>query len=348
MIRQVALWLSGIAAFVLALELALRLLPVSTATATGYYTDPLILTYPPYHRWTTSTGWDLRNAQTLSANKQGFVSGQDFEINDRAVALIGDSFIEASMLPAQERPGEQLRRALGSRPVYAMGGPGSALLDYAERIRFAHEKFAVRDFVILMEVGDVKQSVCGSGNIHGPCIHASTLAPQVETQAPASKAKAVLRQSALAQYLVSQLKFDSQRLWSLAFGRPQHVSPATTPVVPKKAGVPDVPPPNQEAVMLAFFKRIQPFVSAGRLVIVMDSDRRALYAAEAIRPDPARLRFIELARAAGAAVIDTEPLFRSHIAQSRLKLDVGPTDGHLNALGIHIVVQAAAAQLNRP
>ena len=348
MIRQTALWLSGIAGFALALELVCRLLPVSTATAPGYYTDPLILTYPPYHRWTTSTGWDLRNAQTRSANKQGFVSGQDFEINQLAVALVGDSFVEASMLPAQERPGEQLRRALGSRPVYAMGGQGSALLDYAERIQFAHERFAVRDFVVLMEVGDVKQSVCGSGNIHGPCINARTLAPQVETKAPPSLAKAVLRQSALAQYLVSQLKFDFQRLRSQAFRKPQHVNPATTLVVPKKVGVPDVPPPDQEAVMLAFFKRIQPFAAAGRLVIVMDSDRRALYAAETIRPDPARLRFIELARAAGAAVIDTEPLFRNHIAQSPLKLDVGPTDGHLNALGIQIVVQAAAAQLNRP
>ena len=348
MIRQTALWLSGIAVFALALELVCRLLPVSTATATGYYTDPLILTYPPYHRWTTSTGWDLRNAQTRSANKQGFVSGQDFEINQLAVALVGDSFVEASMLPAQERPGEQLRRALGSRPVYAMGGQGSALLDYAERIQFAHERFAVRDFVVLMEVGDVKQSLCGSGNIHGPCINSRTLAPQVETNAPPSMAKAVLRQSALAQYLVSQLKFDFQKLRSQAFGKPQHVNPATTPVVPKKAGVPDVPPPDQEAVMLAFFKRIQPFAAAGRLVIVMDSDRRALYAAETIRPDPARLRFIELARAAGAAVIDTEPLFRNHIAQSPLKLDVGPTDGHLNALGIQIVVQAAAAQLNGP
>ncbi|SFC66212.1 hypothetical protein SAMN05216344_12836 [Polaromonas sp. OV174] len=59
------------------------------------------------------------------------------------------------MLAAPDRPGAQLERALGTRPVSAMGNPGTALVDYAERIRFAHTHFGVRDFVVLMERGDV-------------------------------------------------------------------------------------------------------------------------------------------------------------------------------------------------
>ena len=54
---------------------------------------------------------------------------------------------------------------------------------------------------------------------------------------------------------------------------------------------------------------------------------------------------IAQARAAGAIVIDTEPLFRAQLARSPLKLDVGPYDGHLNALGVRIVMQAAADAL---
>ena len=49
-------WLLGVAALLLACELVFRALPVSTSTETGYHFDPLILTYPPHHAWTSSTG----------------------------------------------------------------------------------------------------------------------------------------------------------------------------------------------------------------------------------------------------------------------------------------------------
>lgn len=341
------MWLTGIAGFVLVLELLFRILPVSSSTATGYYTDPLILTYPPHHRWTVSTGWDLRNAQTLEANNLGYVAGRDFERNEQAVALVGDSFVEASMLAAADRPGTQLEHALNSRPVYAMGSPGTALLDYAERIRFAHVKFDVRDFVVVMERGDVKQSLCGSGNVNGPCLDPKTLAPRVETLPPAGTAKRIFRHSALAQYLFSQLKFSPQKLWRQALP-PSHPVALTAPgmgragwINASEAAMPDV-----DAVTNAFFARVKPHVT-GQLVIVIDSDRSALYHGQ-MKPDPARARFIQLARAAGATVIDTEPLFRAHLARSPLKLDVGPYDGHLNALGVSLIAQAAAGTLNQP
>jgi len=321
------------AGVLLLLEIAFRVLPVSTSTETGYYTDPLILTYPPHHHWTVSTGWDLRNAQRLQSNNYGYVASRDFAPDENAVALIGDSFTEASMLPADDRPGVQLERALGSRPVYAMGNPGTALLDYAERIRFAHDQWGVRDFVVLMERFDVRQSVCGSGNINGPCLDAQTLAPRIEKKEPPSAAKKIFRHSALAQYVFGQLKFTPQKLVHTtrpALGAPQ---PASAEV-----------PPYVDAVTAAFFARIKPYVT-GKLVIVVDSDRRALAAGQAVA-DASRSRFMALARAAGAVVVDTEPLFRAHLASSPLLLEVGPYDGHLNALGVQLVTQAAAPVLS--
>lgn len=104
--------------------------------------------------------------------------------------------------------------------------------------------------------------------------------------------------------------------------------------------------PDVDAVTNAFFARVKPHVT-GQLVIVIDSDRRAMYQGQ-MNPDPARTRFIHLARAAGAIVIDSEPLFRAHLAQSPLRLDVGPYDGHLNALGVGLIAQAAAGALNQP
>lgn len=345
MAKRIYLWCIGLGGFLLMMELLLRLLPVSTSTETDYYTDPLIVTYPPHHQWATSTGWDLRNPQRLKSNNLGYVSNRDFVRNEQAVALIGDSFVEASMLASGDRPGTQLERALGSRPVFAMGSPGTALLDYAERVRFAYEQFGVRDFVILMERGDVKQALCGSGNISGPCLDSNTLLPQIEKAAPPGTAKRVFRQSALAQYVFGQLKFSPQRLWQQAFPPPHstvqvnttgsHVAPAL-----------QVVPTFVDVVSDQFFERIKPYVK-GKLVIVVDSDRRAL-AEGRLTLDPARDRFMELARTAGASVVDTEPLFKTHFTKSVLKLEVGPYDAHLNALGVQLVTQAAADALAKP
>lgn len=338
MARKITGWLAGIAGLLLLLEILFRLLPVSTSTETGYYTDPLILTYPPHHHWTVSTGWDLRNAQQLQSNNLGYATSRDFVRNANAVTLIGDSFVEASMLPAGDRPGAQLERALGIRPVFAMGNPGTALLDYAERIRFAHDHFGARDFVILMERGDVKQSLCGSGNINGPCLDAKTLAQRVELIPPPGLAKRIFRHSALAQYVFGQLKFSPQKLLPQASAAGTHKPP--------KAPIAQEVPAYVDVVTAAFFERIKPYAT-GKLVIVFDSDRRALAAGE-LAPDAARSRFIGLARAAGAVVIDTEQLFKSHFAGSNLSLVVGPYDGHLNALGVSLFTQAAAKALLQP
>lgn len=333
----------GAVALLLALELVCRLLPVSTATHTDYRIDPEILTAPAHHRWRAATGWDLRNAQTLQANGLGFPSTHEFEPNPSAVALIGDSFVESSMLAPAQRPGPQLEAALNRRrPVFDMGGPGSALLDYAERIRFAHERLGIRDMVVLMERSDVRQSLCGSGNVHSACLDRQTLAPRQQRLPPPGWLKQVLRQSALAQYVVSQLKLDPQRLLVQMFKRQ---TPESTTQAPQRAG----PGPGPDltvvdAVAQAFFQRAMPHVG-GRLVLLLDCDRAALQRGEQPAPDAERQRFIALARAAGAIVVDSEPLFRDHFAHSRVSLDVGPYDGHLNALGHQLLAQAAAKAL---
>lgn len=338
--RICLLWLAGATVTVLVLEVAFRLLPVSTSTASGYYNDPLIMSYPPRHRWITSTGWDLRNARMVQANRQGFVADQDFKANSNAVALIGDSFVEASMLPAVERPGHQLQRTMLPRPVYAMGSPGSALLDYAERIRFAHEKYDVHDFVILMETGDVRQSLCGSGNVHGPCLDKSSLQPRIEVKPSANTAKRMIRHLRLAQYLISQLKVNPEAVWTQTFKTPPTSAATSAAPFSGDSSAATI------AVTEAFFARVKPRVK-GRLVIVIDSDRRSLY--QGLDPhDPERTRFISLAREAGARVVDSEPIFKAHIASSKLKLDVGPSDAHLNSLGIRLLMDAAAVELKRP
>jgi hypothetical protein len=112
------------------------------------------------------------------------------------------------MLAEPDRLGGQLESLLAPQPVFVLGGPGTSLLDYAERARFARERFDVRHFVFVIERGDVRQTLCGSGNIHGPCLDRDTLEPRTETRPSAGLGKHIFRESALAQYLFSQLKID--------------------------------------------------------------------------------------------------------------------------------------------
>lgn len=355
MARAALLFSTGLLLMLLAIEALLQVLPVSSATRTGYPVDPLILTYPPRHQWMVSTGWDLRNSRRLSANNLGFVAASDFTPDSRAIGLIGDSYVEAGMLDLADRPATQLASALTQRrPVYALGGPGSALLDYAERIRFAAERLDIHDFVVVMEAGDLRQSLCGSGNVHGPCLDRESLQPRVELQPGPSWAKRMLRHSALAQYVVGQLKFNASGWLRKAFSAAPELAmaPGAAPVV---TAPPEPSAEQQRRVRMVdnvarqFFARIKPHAT-GRLIFVIDGRRSAaMLQSEAAAAAPLmqeRAAFIALARQHGATVVDAEPLYRQHWAQSGLALEIGPHDGHLNRLGVGLLMRAVAELLS--
>lgn len=178
-----------------------------------------------------------------------------------------------------------------------------------------------------------------------------TLAPRTVTVPDPSPAKRVLRDSAFAQYLVSQLKIVPDTLWQQAFRKSaasvtavREPQPASGEAAKREAS--DQTMRVVDAVARVFFERVKPHVT-GRLVIVVDSDRGALMRGWAV-DDPPRRRFIERAREAGAVVVDTEPLFRVHFKQSGLSVDIGPRDGHFNPLGTRLIAVHAALALTQP
>jgi len=338
--RRLSVIATTLLVLVLALELLCRVLPVSTSTETGYHHDPNILNYPARHAWWTSTGWDLRNAQHLQSNNLGFAAQRDFIPDARAVALVGDSYVEASMLAPAQRPGMQLEQALQGRPVYAMGGPGSSLLDYADRMRLAHDRLQVRDIVVMLEAGDLRQSICGSGNVHSACLAPDSLQPRREHQPAPGLAKRLLRHSALAQYLASQLRFQPQQLLAPLLQRLRPAGPAGG-----DAGKPArLDARATKAVIDEFLSRIGPSAEWGLVLFVVDGRRTPQAQLEDGMADE-RQAFMAAARAWGADVLDAEEIYFRHHAESRRSLSVGPYDGHLNALGVQQVFTAAAQRL---
>lgn len=340
MLRNLLLMFAGAVSCVVALELVLRVMPISTYSDTGYYIDPLIITYRPHHRFRSSWGWDLHDAVNHEVNNLGFLSARDFVPDRQALAVIGDSFVDASMLPDTDRIGTQLQRLVAQRAVYAMGGPGSSLLDYAERLRYAAEHLQVEDFVVIVERGDIKQAYCGSGNIHGPCLERASGQPTTQLRPPPSAAQRYLRHSALLQYLLGHLRFDpAQRfgrfLASLSARQPGHTGVSQ-----------EYSKAELEHVLDRFFARIERY-RHGRLVMVFDCDRNALERGVAAR-DAARADAMAFARAHGAVVIDTEPTFRDDLAATGRYLEVSPLDGHWNRAATALVARDIAAVFATP
>lgn len=333
----------GAMAALMAAELLLRVLPVSTATETGYYISPSILTYPPHHDFDMATGWDLSNAHHHRSNNFGFLTDKDFIVNPAAVAVIGDSYVEANMLKEEDRLSFQLEKKLGNQPVYAMGGPGSSLLDYAERARFAQEKFGIRNFVFVIETGDVKQTLCGSGNIHGPCVDSHTFDLRSEAQPQkAGLAKKLLRKSALAQYLFSQLRLKPDNLINQLF---RTSASGNAHLSKKSLSADNLPPEAIDHVISAYLSNLAK-LKMDHWLLVFDNHRNC-QKSDPIA-DPVRDRLMQLARSTGAIIIDTTPLFCGFSQKTGLSLAISPSDQHWNKLAHGLVAEAVADKLIPP
>lgn len=320
---------------VASMELICRLLPVSTSTDTGYHVAPRILTYPPGHTFTVSTGWALLNARRHTSNNFGFLSERDFTTDTHAVAVIGDSLVEANMLADDQRLGSRLDRALGGNvPVYSMGGPGSSLLDYTERVQFARSRFGVRTFVVVIESGDVWQTICGSGNIHGPCLDGDSLDERVELQAPPGTLKRIVRESAFAQYLFSQLKVDPKAMLGRLTGAFRGSTRAAGAPTASEAAR-DKAHRDSAIIIGKFLDRLR-IAPGERVILVVDCDC-ATGASSRKDPDAERLELMRRAQERGIAVLDLAPVFARYLARERRALVVGPYDHHWNGVANSLI-----------
>jgi hypothetical protein len=329
----------GMFCMALILEIFFQVLPVSTATKTDYYLTSNIITYPANTKFVLATGWNLANAQHHETNNLGFISTKDFTPNKNAVALIGDSFVEANMLPENERLAAQLESKV-HRPVYALGGPGSSLLDYAERAKFAQERFGIHDFVFVLERGDIRQTLCGSGNIHGPCIDPKSFAlSSAAEHKHVSLAKRLLRESAMAQYLFSQLKLSPESVVSKLFPIQAAPTKSIEGTAQKLDDAEKVSPEAVKHIVSAFLASL-PQTNIGHVILVLDSDRKCMTA-----PTPVHDQFIAMLKDTKIEVIDTSPIFCDFFHKTGLSLIVSPSDGHWNKLSHGLASDAVATSL---
>ncbi len=324
---------AGMLACVVVLELVLQALPVSTATRSDYYVDPYINTYPPNGRFFYSSGWDLRQGNAQKVNSVGFASSVERTISLPGLALVGDSFIEGAAVPEPLRITERLREFLPDFDPIMLGTPGTSLLDYLDRARWARTRLNADSFVFFVGVDDGNDALCGSGQHLRRCFNRQTQKIEESDLPIRTKAKDFFSQFAVLQYFLGHLKLSSDSLKRAMFPQKKVAGPA------RKQGALQSP---TTSVALEHFLSTLDQMRPARVMIVLDCDRTALYAGQGISESESYTALKALNARYSIPIVETCDRFKQRFERDRLRTEVSFSDTHWNARGHDIIGELVA------
>ena len=355
-----ALLTAAIAPLVCA-ELALRLLPVYEGASRLPVNDrDPIARLEPDREFTWSRGWDFPVVNTVQVNDAGFVSDVDYEPDAPGplLAVVGDSFVEAAMLPFRRTCAGRLATALEpAARVYAFGVSGAALGQYLAWARYARDAFGPDGLVVIVIENDYDQSLLEYNRVAKRGYHQfvergnGRLALQRLDSAPPPLFR-LKRHSALARYLLIHLRlrwkaneaYQRVRTWITGRPRPQTWIPRRSPASAAPARV-----SASKRAVDAFLDLLPEYsgLDPDRIVFVVDGIRRALYDEERLAGtrgsflDVMNRYFLATAGRKGYETIDLQPRFIAHYREHGQRFE-WPRDKHWNALGHERCFEAVA------
>jgi hypothetical protein len=329
----------------IAIELALRLLPVTKGLFRAHDTEAFPLPrYESNLQWTHSIGWDLRFPVHGRTNNYGQVSPFDYVAGRPVVALIGDSFVEGQLNAYPDTLHARLAEALEvpNERVYAFGLGGNSLSDYLATASITAREFRLDALVFFIVDGDIRESLDVDRGHYRFVGGDDTLRLRYEPLPPVSARGRALRlvgDSSLLFYAFSNLRFQPRNLM------PGFLKTAAAPAsTPAPAAI-----ERTHAIIDAFVEGIAELgVSPERIVLVIDTDRYALYrgATDPLKDSPdARARLMAAARQRGFAVIDMAPVFAADYHRHTRKFDYFPLDRHLDGYGNGLAARMIAEAL---
>ena len=110
-----------------------------------------VVRFSPNRNYVFSHGPWMTNVNRGRINNYGFVNDQDYDPTDTRplLAVIGDSFIEAAMIPCPHTlHGRLSAQQNGHRRVYSFAANGSSMLDYLHYATYARQRFGAEWLVI--------------------------------------------------------------------------------------------------------------------------------------------------------------------------------------------------------
>ncbi len=347
--------LLSILATLLVMDTALRLFPVSD----GLRGAPVNEHNPVYRfapnrtlRW--SKGWDFSLANEIRTNNYGFINDFDYDATATSplVAVIGDSFVEAAMVPYRQTAAGNLQAAVGAAGrVYSFGVSGAALSQYLAYAQYARDEFHPDGMVIAVVGNDFEESLFKYRRYPGFHYFVETEDGRLElTRVDRSIPwwKDMLMMSALGRYLVMNLEFGNPdrlkgRIAAFFGSSPQLVGNVAADADPVRLS-------DSKKAVDAFLEMLpaEAGLDPDRIVLVVDAPRPEIYSPDRLAAvhdsyfEIMRRYLIGKASDQGYEVIDLEKKFIADYWRRNLKFEFAD-DYHWNSTG-HELVGAAVQQ----
>ena len=341
-------WLLGTVTVVLTVtvclalaEVTLRFLPVASAMYTRPVTaENRVFHFGPNRDFVYSRDWDMVLANRGHVNNAGFVNDQDYQKSGSLplLAVVGDSMIEAAMVPHQDTLQGRLSVALaGKLRVYSFAASGAPLSQYLIWAQHAVREYGAQALVITVVSNDFDESHSAyqatPGFWHYVPDTNGTLQLRLFEYRP-GRLRDVVVASALARYLLFNMQVGMHwiELKSWLFGRPAMA--ASRDAVTSTVDVGEKRVRDSLAVVDAFFRDLPHYADlpASRILIVVDGFRYPHKVQAGVFFDRMRRVLLEKATSLGYDAIDLDPIFFDRHSRTDERFEFA-RDGHWSAIG---------------
>jgi hypothetical protein len=335
-------------------EIVLHFLPV----ATGLRSVPVTLEQPVYHftpnrSFVFSRDWDFAMVNRGRVNNYGWVNDQDYRkgaASPPLLAIVGDSMIEALMVPYRETVQGRLAKALeGKLRVYSFAASGAPLSQYLIWAQHAVREYDAKALIINVVGNDFDESHIAYHAGPGFWSYVPDAGGEFHlqlTELRRGMVWSIVQRSALARYLFINMRLNRRMfrfpwLQSLLFGKPLDEAAR---YAGNTAADADAARIDASLAVIEAFLRDLPVLTglpAERIAFTLDGFRYPDLAATGVGTyfDRMRRAFRDKAGTRGYEVIDLDPAFFAHFRARGERFDY-PRDGHWNGTAHGVVAQA--------
>jgi hypothetical protein len=336
------------------MEISLRFLPVFD----GVYLQPVAKDRPvarmePNRPLTYSVGWSMARSTQNRVNNDGFVHDLDYRVDKdrKSAAIIGDSYVEALMLPHAETLQGHLSTAAGSEgDAYSFGISGAPMSQYLIWAQYAREQYGADALIFVIVATDFDESLLkyrartGFHYFDGDLEQCDLQLIRLDHRP--NPLRPLLRNSALLQYLVFNLGLlegEQRQMWLRTIsnrngddtvGESQISELASRKIT--ATALPSNRIADSKCAVRTFFRLLPELtrLDPGRVLFVLDGLKantdEARTAAKKGYFSIMREYFLTVATDRGYGVIDADPLFEKRRQESNDAFEM-PQDVHWNA-----------------
>jgi hypothetical protein len=340
--------------FLAVAECVLRFLPVATPPLVVPVTQTdTVYHFTPNRSFVYSRDWDLTMANYGRTNNDGWVNKLDYREDDALplIAVIGDSYIEALMVPPDRTAQAHLSESLqGKFRVYSLAASGAPLSQYLVWATYAAREYKAKALIINVVSNDYDEShLSYSLQFPGFWIYAPETSGELRLQLlelHVGAIRSLLKMSALARYLFLNLHVKetlSNTQWLRPFVMGQHYSAPKVYAGNTDASSDPARIEESIAAINAFFRDLPKYtgLQPDRIIFTMDGFRYpdAASAGKGSYFDIMRTVFRKTAETLGYEVIDMDPLFFADFRLHGGRFEY-PRDAHWNPAAHALVAKA--------